>query len=154
MYGYPTIFATFSFQNKNVLDPNASYISTSETKMRNVCLSVILEHCLLLSSSLPSVARLQPTPGYVDSWNIYLKYRTPTQSVRKAFVFVKKFACVRNISKTTYRIFMKFILWVGHQMIELYVVIWNYSITRVVRHHQKSPFWNRIAIYFLLLFRL
>ena len=34
---------------RNVLDPNEPYITTSQTKIRNVCLSVILELCLLSS---------------------------------------------------------------------------------------------------------
>ena len=38
-----TIYAT---SGKKVLDPNGPYISTSPRKIRNVCLSVILELCL------------------------------------------------------------------------------------------------------------
>ena len=35
---------------RKVLDPNGPHISTSQTKIRNVCLSVILEFCMLLSN--------------------------------------------------------------------------------------------------------
>ena len=42
----PTFFAT---SGKKVLDPNLPYIRTSQTKIRNVCLSIILEFCLFLS---------------------------------------------------------------------------------------------------------
>ena len=40
--------------------PNGKYISTSQTKKRNVCLSVILEFCLQLLLWL-SIVQLQPT---------------------------------------------------------------------------------------------
>ena len=43
-------------QEGNVLDPNEPNINTSQTKLRNVCLSVILEFCLMsLSLSVPGL---------------------------------------------------------------------------------------------------
>ena len=53
-----TIFAT-----PKKIGPKDSPKWTSQTKIRNVCLSVILELCLLLSLSL-SVAILQSTLAY------------------------------------------------------------------------------------------
>ena len=50
---------------KKVKDPNGPYISTGQTKIRNVCMSVILEFCLLLS-----LVRPEPTQAYVGTWNI------------------------------------------------------------------------------------
>ena len=41
-----------------VIDPNKPYIGTSQTKIRNVCLLVVFEFCMLLWS----VTRPQPTP--------------------------------------------------------------------------------------------
>ena len=40
----------FKHLEKKVLDPNGPYISTFQTNLRNVCLSVILESCLSSSS--------------------------------------------------------------------------------------------------------
>ena len=51
----------FATPGKKFLDPNRSYISTSQTKIRNVCLLVTLEYCR------SSVAQLQPTPAYVEA---------------------------------------------------------------------------------------
>ena len=51
------------FPEKYALDPNVPYIGTSQTKIRNVCLSAILEFLL-------SVAYTNLEP-----WNIYQKYR-------------------------------------------------------------------------------
>ena len=61
----PTIFVNFT--SKKVLDPNGPYMSTIQTKMRNVdCLSVIPEFCLTY------VARLhQPTPLYVEVYTVF-----------------------------------------------------------------------------------
>ena len=66
---FPLFFAT---SGKKVLDPNWPYISMFQTKIRNVCLLVISVFCL--SSSVYSVARLQPTPAYVEAWYL-LKVR-------------------------------------------------------------------------------
>ena len=52
---------------EKILDQNGPYINTFQT---NVCLSVILEFCLLSSSSASS---LRPPPAYVEAWNIYQK---------------------------------------------------------------------------------
>ena len=57
-----------------VLDSNGPYISTRQTKPRNVCLLVISAFCLSPFCLLSSVVHLQPTPVYVDAWNIYQKY--------------------------------------------------------------------------------
>ena len=38
------------FSKKKVLDQNGLYINTCQTKIRNACLSVTLEFCLLLSA--------------------------------------------------------------------------------------------------------
>ena len=42
----PAIFAT---SRKKVIYPNGPFINTNQTKIRNVCLSVILEFCLFWS---------------------------------------------------------------------------------------------------------
>ena len=56
------------FNNKPMYGP---YISMFQTILRNVCVPVILEFCL--SSALSTVSVLQPTPAYVDFWNIHQK---------------------------------------------------------------------------------
>ena len=58
----------FSQLPEKVLYTNGLYINSFQTILRNVCLSAILEFCLL------SLARLQPTPAYVEIWNICWKY--------------------------------------------------------------------------------
>ena len=68
---YVDIF--FAISEKKVLDPNGPYISTFQSILRNVYLSVILEFCLLSSSSSASVSSLQPLPAYVEAWNIHQK---------------------------------------------------------------------------------
>ena len=55
------MFPLFLQPPKKVLDPNGPYISMSQTEIRNVSLSVRSEFCLW------SVARLQPTPAYVEA---------------------------------------------------------------------------------------
>ena len=49
----------YDFQ-KERLGPSGPYISTSRTKIINICLSVILEYCLIMF-----VARLQPILAYI-----------------------------------------------------------------------------------------
>ena len=51
---------------KNVFDSNGPYIGTNQTKIRNVCLSVILAFCLLWS--VICTARLQhPISAFVEA---------------------------------------------------------------------------------------
>ena len=43
----PMLLLFLQLPEKRVLDPNGQYISTSQTKIRTVCLSLILDFCLL-----------------------------------------------------------------------------------------------------------
>ena len=50
-YFGPYVLTIFAASGKNVLDPNAPYISTFQTILRNVCLVVISEFCLSVCSA-------------------------------------------------------------------------------------------------------
>ena len=51
---------------RKVLDSNGPLISMSQTKIRNVCLSIIFEFCQLLWS----VGCSQSIPAHIKAWNI------------------------------------------------------------------------------------
>ena len=50
-FSKPMFLLFLRHPKRKILDPNGPYISTSQTKIKNFCLSVILEFCLSLSQS-------------------------------------------------------------------------------------------------------
>ena len=74
LFSKPMYQLFFATSWKKVLDPNGPYIISSQTKLRNLCLSVISEFCLSSSSSVVSL--YWPMVENLFRFNIKLVFRT------------------------------------------------------------------------------